>query len=127
MEGDPNADIRVLRLTRDEEKKLIARIENIANYDELRAIEARMQTLLGIELTITPSIHEVKTARGLAIALVERPGLCKKLRQSIPAAVRRCLDKQPEIVYAILDTHDLLGSLHLPAPAPTHGSEQEQR
>ena len=106
---DPQADLRVLRLTRDEEKKLIARIENLASYDELNKLAAKMDELLGIALRITPSPREVRTVRGLAIQLGERPGLCRKTRQAIPAAVRRCLDAHPEIVYAILDAHDLLG------------------
>ncbi|MGH8808070.1 MAG: hypothetical protein ACREX0_09350 [Noviherbaspirillum sp.] len=108
--NDPRGDIRILRLTREEEKKLIARIETISTYADLRHIEERMQAQLGIVLQITPSIHEVRTVRGLSIQLVERPGLCRKIRQSIPAAVRRCLEKNPQIVYAILDAHDLLGA-----------------
>jgi hypothetical protein len=48
--------------------------------------------------------------RGILIVLEERPGLCKKVRQSVPAAVRRCLNERPAIAYAILDAHDLLGS-----------------
>jgi hypothetical protein len=51
----------------------------------------------------------VRTVRGISIQLVPRPGLCKKTRQLIPAAIRRCLEKHPEIAYAILDAHDLLG------------------
>jgi hypothetical protein len=47
--------------------------------------------------------------RGFIIQLADQPGLCKKLRQSIPAAVRRCLERKPEIAYAILDAHDLFG------------------
>jgi hypothetical protein len=35
--------------------------------------------------------------------------LCRKTRQSIPAAVRRCLDQHPDIAFAILDAHDLFG------------------
>ena len=27
----------------------------------------------------------------------------------VPAAIRRCLDRHPEIAYAVLDAHDLLG------------------
>ena len=107
--SDPQGDIRILRLTRDEEKKLIARIENISSYADLKHVEERMHAQLGIILQITPGLNEVRTVRGLNIQLVERPGLCKKVRQSIPAAVRRCLEKNPDIVYAILDAHDLLG------------------
>ena len=49
------------------------------------------------------------TVRGLTIQLEERPGLCKKTRQTVPAAIRKCLENHPEITYAILNTHDLLG------------------
>lgn len=105
--NDPHSDIRVLRLTREEEKKLIERIERIASYAELLRIGQRMREQLGIELRIAPGAHEVRTVRGIHIQLVERPGLCRKIRQSIPAAVRRCLERNPEIAYAILNAHDL--------------------
>ena len=94
----------------EEEKKLIARIENISSYADLMHIEERMQAQLGIVLQITPSIREVRTVRGFSIQLVERPGLCRKTRQSIPAAIRRCLERNPDIAYAILNAHDLLGA-----------------
>lgn len=107
--ADPQADLRILRLTREEEKKLIARIEGIGSYAELLLIGERMQQLLGVGLRIAPSIHEVRTVRGFNIALDDMPGLCRKTRQAIPAAVRKCLEKHPEIAFAILDAHDLLG------------------
>ena len=106
---DPAADVRILKLTRDEEKKLLARIEAISSYDDLRKMEQRMRQLLGIALTITPSENEVRSVRGFTIELAELPGLCRKTKQAIPAAVRRCLDQHPEIAYAILDSHDLFG------------------
>ena len=44
------ADIRVLRLTRDEEKQLIEKIEAIATYEELGRIKQRLQELgIGLE------------------------------------------------------------------------------
>lgn len=107
---DPHGDMRILGLTTAEEKKLIARIENISTYADLKHIEERMQAQLGMVLQITPGSHEVRTVRGLSIQVVERPGLCKKIRQSIPAAVRRCLEKNPDIVYTILNAHDLFGA-----------------
>lgn len=106
---DPHGDLHILRLTSEEEKRLIARIESISTYEDLRRVEERMQAQLGIVLQITPSIHEVRTVRGFNIQLVEQPGLCRKTRQSIPAAVRRCLERNPDIAYAILNAHDLLG------------------
>jgi hypothetical protein len=59
-------------------------------------------------LVITPSARGVRTVRGLSIVLAPRPGLCRKTRQAIPAAIRRCLDRHPEIVYALLNARDLL-------------------
>ena len=108
--NDPRGDSRILRLTREEEKKLIARIEDISTYADLGHVQERMQANLGIVLQIKPGIREVRTARGISIQLMEHPGLCKKTRQSIPAAMRRCLEKNPAIVYAILDAHDLFGA-----------------
>ena len=106
--AEPDADVRVLRVTREEEKRLIARIDAIASYDELARLSARLDEQLGVELVIRPSPNEVRSVRGLTIQLTPRPGLCRKLRQSIPAAIRRCLDRHPEIMYALLDSHDLL-------------------
>lgn len=108
--SDPHADVRVLRLTREEEKKLIARIDSIATYDDLKRLGEKMQELLGIALTITPSVRGVRTVRGFTIQLDERPGLCRKTRQTIPAAVRKCLERHPGIAYAILDANGLLGN-----------------
>lgn len=106
----PGTDVRILRLTREEEKRLIARIEAVASYEELQRMTTRMDELLGMSVSITPSVHGVRTVRGLAIELAERPGLCRKTRQTIPAAIRRCLDRHPDIVYALLNARDLLGA-----------------
>lgn len=46
--------------------------------------------------------------RGIAIRLADQPGLCRKTRQTIPAAIRRALERRPEIAYRLLDDHDLL-------------------
>jgi hypothetical protein len=109
--SDPGADLRILQLTREEEKKLIARIEGIASYAELQKIGERMQALLGIVLQIAPGPNEVRSVRGLHIELSDYPGLCRKTRQAIPAAIRKCLERHPQIVYSILDSHDLLGRM----------------
>jgi hypothetical protein len=114
--ANPDGDMRILRLTQMEEKKLIARIERISSYDELMHMGERMQAQLGIVLSIAPGPNEVRTVRGLLIQLQEQPGLCKKIRQSIPAAIRRCLDRNPDIVYAILDAHDLLAASRTAPP-----------
>ena len=105
----PGGDVRVLRLTREEEKKLVAHLENLASLDDLRHMQARLHALLGISLTIAPGPNEVRTVRGLHIEIADLPGLCQKTRQTLPAAIRRALDRKPEIVYALLDSYDLLG------------------
>lgn len=107
--NDPASDRRVLMLTRQEEKKLLARIEAITNYAELLYLKERMVEQLGIVLQIGPGDNEVRTVRGLNIQLIDQPGLCKKTRQTVPAAVRKCLEKNPGIVYAILDADGLFG------------------
>lgn len=67
-----------------------------------------MYEQLGIRLSIRPSHNEVRSMRGIAIDFAEQPGLCRKTRQSIPAAIRRGLERQPEIAFRLLDAHDLL-------------------
>lgn len=107
--GEPDADLRPLRLTRTEEQKLIERIEGIASFEELKRLQDKIRANLGVELRIAPGPNEVRTLRGIVILLEDRPGLCKKVRQSIPAAVRKVLDRHPEITWAILDANDLFG------------------
>lgn len=108
---DPQADLRILRLTRDEEKRLVERILSISSYADLARVGERMRDNLGIELRIiVPSAREVRSARGLQIELDAHPGLCRKTRKTIPTAVRKCLETNHEILFAILDRHDLLGT-----------------
>ena len=106
---DPHGDRRILMLTQAEEKRLIARIEGITTYDELKRIADRIHAQLGIRLQIGPGPNEVRTVSGFDIYLEAHPGLCRKTKASIPAAVRRCLKERPEIAFAILDAHDLFG------------------
>uniref|UniRef100_UPI00313C4377 hypothetical protein n=1 Tax=Pseudoduganella sp. OTU4001 TaxID=3043854 RepID=UPI00313C4377 len=104
---DPQADLRILRLTKEEEKRLLERIEAIATYSELMRVGQRLQEQLGVSIRIAPGPNEVRTVRGFQIELSQRPGLCRKTRQAVPAAVRRCLERHPEIAFAILNAHDL--------------------
>ena len=107
--ADPDSDKRVLALTREEEKRLLARLEAIGTLPELKHMVERMRQLLGIELQIAPGPNEVRTTRGFQIQVADRPGLCRKTRQAIPAAVRRCLESHPDLGYAILDEYGLFG------------------
>jgi hypothetical protein len=104
----PGADLRILRLTRPEEKRLLERLENIADLNDLEHMQRRIHEQLGIRLQVAPGFNEVRSMRGIAIHIDELPGLCRKTRQSIPAAIRRGLEKRPEIAYSLLNAHDLL-------------------
>lgn len=102
------ADVRILRLTRQEEKRLLERLENIASLEDLRRLQTRMFDQLGIRLDIAPGFNEVRSMRGMVIDIAELPGMCRKTRTAIPAAIRRGLEKNPEIAWRLLDAHDLL-------------------
>ncbi|NBF08996.1 hypothetical protein [Pseudomonas sp. Fl4BN1] len=56
-----------------------------------------MYEQLGIRVDISPSFNEVRSMRGISISLGDLPGLCRKIRQSIPAAIRRAMENRPEI------------------------------
>jgi len=105
-----SGDLRVLRLTRDEERRLLERLEALQSLTELRRVEARMAEQLGIELRITIGPREVRTSRGIAVLVVEQPGLCRKTRQSIPAAIRASMERHPQIVFDLLDEQGLFGT-----------------
>lgn len=104
----PDADLRILRLTRQEELRLLARLEDIQSLADLEHMQRRLFEQLGIRLAIAPGFNEVRSMRGIAIHIEALPGLCRKTRQSIPAAIRRGLERRPQIAYELLNAHDLL-------------------
>ena len=108
--AEPGADIRPLALDRRQEQKLIERIERIDSYADLCHVQELIRKNIGAELRIQPGPNEVRTMRGIIIVLEEKPGLCKKVRQSVPAAVRKRLQEKPEIAWAILDAGNLFGT-----------------
>lgn len=109
--SDPGADWRVLQLTREEEKRLIGRLEKISSLPDLRHMQERLSTQLDIQVTVTPGPNEVRSMRGIVIQVSEKTGLCRKTRQAIPAAIRRCLELRPEIAFALLHEGDLFGAM----------------
>ncbi|MCQ2993137.1 hypothetical protein NLO88_07105 [Pseudomonas syringae] len=100
-------ELRILALTRQEEKRLLERLENLQSLADLEHMQRKLYEQLGIRLEVVPGFNEVRSMRGIAITIDELPGLCRKTRQSIPAAIRRGLEKNPEIAYRLLDAHDL--------------------
>ncbi|MCS4282386.1 hypothetical protein M2396_000651 [Pseudomonas sp. BIGb0278] len=108
MQAASPAAQRILRLTRHEEKRLLERLENLKGLEDLHRLQQLMHDQLGIRVHIAPSFNEVRTMRGILIELAEQPGLCRKTRQAIPAAIRRGLERNPEVAFRLLDAHDLL-------------------
>ena len=107
----PGADARVLQLTVAEEKKLLQRLENITSLADLRRLQERMEQLLGIRVSIAPSPNEVRTLRGITILVHEQQGLCRKTRQAIPAAIKKGMERQPEIAFELLNEGGLFSGL----------------
>lgn len=112
---NPDADLRIMRLTREEEKRLIQRLESLSSLADLRHMQQRMEQQLGLQLQISTRGREVRSLRGITILVLERPGLCRKTRQSIPAAIRRSLEQHPEIAFELLDAESLFATT---APGP---------
>lgn len=104
---NPAADLRFLRLTRLEEKHLLERLENLDSLADLERLQQRMHEQLGIRLQVAPGRNEVRSMRGIVVHIDDLPGLCRKTRQAIQAAIRRGLERRPEIAYRLLDAHDL--------------------
>lgn len=109
--ANPQGDWRVLRLSREEEKRLLQRLENLSSLDDLRHMEERMAQQIGLRLSIGTSPNEVRSLRGIVILVHEQPGLCRKTRQAIPAAIKQSLERRPEISYELLDEGGLFGGL----------------
>ncbi|MFS0827009.1 hypothetical protein [Pseudomonas phoenicis] len=106
---NPSPAQRILLLTRQEERRLLERLENLQDLADLYRLQQRLQDNLGIRLHIGPGDHEVRSGRGVQIDIDAQPGLCRKTRREIPAAIRRGLERNPEVLYRLLDAHDLLG------------------
>ena len=103
----PDSDLRVMRLTREDEKRLLLRLENLDSLSDLKHMEERMAQQVGIRLSISISPNEVRSLRGITILVHEQLGLCRKTRQAIPAAIKRSLEKQPAIAHEILNVGGL--------------------
>lgn len=105
--ADPQGDLRILRLSRADEKSLLQRLENLRDLADLRHLEKRMEQQLGIRLALVTSPRGVRSLRGILIRVQEQPGLCRKTRQAIPAAIRRGIEKRPQIAWEIANAGGL--------------------
>lgn len=106
----PGADLRVLGMTREDEKRLLHRLENLSSLSDLRHLQERMDQQVGIRLSISTSPNVVRSLRGIMVRVLDQPGLCRKTRQAIPAAIKRSLEQRPEIAYEILNIGSLFES-----------------
>ncbi|SHM49162.1 hypothetical protein SAMN05216593_101175 [Pseudomonas asturiensis] len=104
----PDADRRILLLTRDQEKRLLERLEAITSLSDLEHVLHRIAEQLGVRVEVMPGFNEVRTMRGIHIAVEQKVGVCRKTRQSIPAAIRRALEANPHIAWQLLNANDLL-------------------
>jgi len=107
----PAGDLRVLRLTRTEEKKLILRLENLSSLEDLRCMQQRMWEQLGVHISIGLSPNGVHSLRGITILVHEQPGLCRKTRQAISAAIKKSMEQRPQIAWQLLDEGGLFAGL----------------
>jgi len=108
----PHGDRRVLQLTRAQEQRLVQRLENLRDLHDLRHMQQRMAQQLGIDLTLATSGQEVRSLRGIIVAVREQPGLCRKTRQAIAAAVRKSMAQRPQIAWDWLDEGGLFAPQH---------------
>ncbi|WPO98354.1 hypothetical protein SFA35_17105 [Pseudomonas sp. HR96] len=104
----PGADLRILRLTRLEERRLLERLESLQSLVDLARLQQRMFEQLGLRVQVQPGATEVRSMRGIRIEIEPLPGLCRKTRQAIPAAIRRALERHPAMAFELLNSHDLL-------------------
>lgn len=100
--------MRILRLTRQEEKRLLERLETLQDLTDLARLQQRMFEQLGLQVRVEPGFGEVRSMRGIRIEIEALPGLCRKTRQAIPAAIRRALERNPAMAFELLNAHDLL-------------------
>ena len=105
----PGGDTRILRLTREEERRLVQRLEQITSLADLRHMERRLFEQLGVRLTIGTSPNGVRSLRGITVLVHEQPGLCRKTRQAIPAAIKKSMETRSGIVFELLDEGGLFG------------------
>lgn len=106
---EPSGDMRILLLTREEEKRLLQRLEQITSLADLRHMQQRLWQQLGLRLSVGPGQHEVRSLRGITVLVQEQPGLCRKTRKAIPEAIKKSMEHRPQIAYELLDEGGLFG------------------
>ena len=62
-------------------------------------------------LLLTGEVPTEEMKQDIAVLVLEQRGLCRKTRQAIPAAIRKSMERCPEIAYALLNEGGLFSSL----------------
>src|SRR3990167_10459431 len=79
-----SSDMRILLLTRSEEKRLLERLENLESLADLEKLQRRIYEQLGVRVAVAPGFNEVRSMRGIQIEIDQLPGLCRKTRPRPP-------------------------------------------
>ncbi|RMU93061.1 Ribosomal protein S3AE [Pseudomonas syringae pv. tomato] len=103
-----DADLRILKLTRDAEITLLERLGRVESLEDLQHMQRRIFEQLGVRIEIAPGFNEVRTMRGISIVVEKKTGLCRKTRKLVASAIRSALEARPQIAYQLLNANDLL-------------------
>ncbi|RMS24903.1 hypothetical protein ALP70_04737 [Pseudomonas savastanoi] len=103
-----DADLRILKLTRDAENTLLERLSRVESLKDLEHMQRKIFEQLGVRVEIAPGFNEVRTMRGISIVVQKKTGLCRKTRKSVASAIRSALEARPQIAYELLNANDLL-------------------
>ncbi|NAS97488.1 hypothetical protein CU665_02625 [Pseudomonas syringae pv. actinidifoliorum] len=103
-----DADLRILKLTRDAEITLLERLGRVESLEDLQHMQRRIFEQLGVRVDIAPGFNEVRTMRGISIVVEKKTGLCRKTRKRVASAIRSALEARPQIAYQLLNANDLL-------------------
>ncbi|EGH63854.1 hypothetical protein PSYAC_02896 [Pseudomonas syringae pv. actinidiae str. M302091] len=103
-----DADLRILKLTRDAEITLLERLGRVESMEDLQHMQRRIFEQLGVRVDIAPGFNEVRTMRGISIVVEKKTGLCRKTRKRVASAIRSALEARPQIAYQLLNANDLL-------------------
>lgn len=104
------ANYPVLHLNRAEELRLIRHLEGLQTLSDLHRTLYKMQEQIGVTVDIPPHQNGVRHVRGLEITVQPQPYLCRKTRQSLPAAIRRAMQQHPQMLYDLLDSSGLFAN-----------------
>lgn len=103
----PGADVRILFLTRSEEKRLVERLENLQSLSDLERLQQRMYEQLGIRVDIAPvSTKYAPCAESVSTLANNRGYAAKPVSRSRPRFVAHW--RNARRLPTLLNANDLL-------------------